>query len=136
MNIRRMITGIGIAGATAAMVIASAGAAQADSGSRQALNALVTTGVLTQVQLDAFTSEKKELKDSGMDCREATSQALGSLVSSGTLSQNEADAIQAAKGGSRGVSAGTDAPVTATQDGTAQERRPQGRAGRGGRGGR
>lgn len=156
MNVRRMTTGIGIAAATAAMVIASAGAAQADSGSRQALNALVSSGVLTQAQLDAFTTEKNDLKGSGMTCREATAAALTDLVASGTLSQDEADAIQAAKGGSRGTSAGSDAPVTtqgtrlqsvpapaeattgtrsaAAEAGTTQDRRQQGRGGRGGRG--
>lgn len=164
MNIRRMTTGLGIAAATAAMVIASAGAAQADAGSRQALNGLVTSGVITQTQLDAFTAEKNELKDSGMNCREATAQALIDLVAAGTLSQEEADAIQAAKGGSRrssggAASSGNDTPATAqgirlqsapapaeatvaatgardtaTQTGTMQDRRQQGRGGRGGRG--
>lgn len=136
MNVRKLTTGFGIAAATAAMVIASAGAAQADPGSRQALNSLVTSGVLTQAQLDAFTTEKDDLKESGLTCREATTQALTDLVAAGTLSQDEADAIQGAKGGSRGASAGSDAPVTATQAGTTQDRRQQARSGRGGRGGR
>ena len=113
MNIRRMTTGLGIVAASAAMVIASAGAAQADPGSRQALNALVTSGVLTQVQLDAFTAEKNDLKDTGMNCTDATVQALNTLVSNGTLSRDEADAIQAAKGGSRGSSAGGSTTVVA-----------------------
>lgn len=136
MNIRTMTTGLGIAAATAAMVVASAAAAQADSGSRQALNSLVTSGVISDVQLDAFKAEKNDLKDGGMTCKEATAQALITLVANGTLTQGEADAIQGAKSSSRSASAGSDAPVTATQAGTTQERRQQGRTGRGGRAGR
>lgn len=106
MNVRKLTTGFGIAAATAAMVIASAGAAQADPGSRQALAALVTSGVISEVQLDAFKAEKNDLKDSGMTCREATTQALAALVANGTLTQDEAEAIQGAKGGSSRASSG------------------------------
>ncbi len=136
MNVRTLTTGIGIAVATVAMVIASAGVAQADAGSRQALDSLVTSGVISDVQLDAFKDEKNDLTDSGMTCREATSQALAALVANGTLTQDEADAIQGAKGGSLSASARSEAPVTATQTGTTQDRRQQARGGRGGRGGR
>ncbi len=136
MNVRKLTTGFGIAAATAAMVIASAGAAQADPGSRQALNSLVTSGVISEAQLDAFKAEKDGLRDGGMTCKEATAEALTTLVANGTLTQDEADAIQGAKGGSSSASAGSEAPVTATQAGTTQERRQQARGGRGGRGGR
>lgn len=88
---------VAIATAAAALVVMSAGVANAAPGQGGGLSSLVQAGTISQSQLDAFSTEKRALKDSGMECPEATAQALSSLVASGVLTQADADAIAAAK---------------------------------------
>lgn len=86
-----------IVAASAALIVVSAGAAQAAPGQGGPLRALVSDGVISQAQLDDFRAEKDRLKDEGMTCAEATSAALASLTSSGVLTGSEATAIETAK---------------------------------------
>ena len=99
---KNVVTGIAIGVSSIALLIASAGVAQAHSssdsgaasdGSRGgAVSSLVTNGTLTQAQATAVRDAMHEAKEAKKDA------ALAAMVTAGTLTQAQVDAFKAAEG--------------------------------------
>ena len=95
---RKWIARSAIAAASVALVVSTAGVANAAPGQGGGcLRPLIESGVITQEQAYELREAADALKASGVQDREARAQALVDLVANGTLTQGQADAISAAR---------------------------------------
>ena len=107
MNTKTMwITRLGVGVATAGLLISGANAVQAAPGS--GLQQLVTSGVISEVEMSAFLSAVSFFPAEGMSRREAKPAALDQLVALGEITAAHAEEISAAKRSGRGYRDGHD----------------------------
>ena len=92
---RTWITRLGAGVAAAGLVFSGASAAQAAPGG--GLQQLVTSGVISEDEREAYRAVVQTLKDQGMSCRQAKPVALDQLVASGQLTTAQAEEIAAVR---------------------------------------